>query len=153
MPEGQCGWLYPEAGGETPQALLAHFGPTIPVEIGFDPLHRHTSTTRPNIPRDEHPALVDTGAGTCCIDWRLAEALHLPMVDRQMMGGVHGQQMTNFYMGQMCIPSIQFVITGLFAGLDLMGGGFGQKAIIGRDLLAHHTMVYHGLTGSVTLSR
>ena len=70
-----------------------------------------------------------------------------------MIGGVHGQQKTNFYMGQMYIPSIQFVITGLFAGLDLTGGGFGQKAVIGRDLLTHHTMVYDGPTGSVTLSR
>lgn len=150
MPSTECGFL---GAGEKPAALLRQFGPTIAVELGYDPQYRHTAKVRPNIPKYEHLALVDTGAGSCCIDAKLAATLGLQVVDRRPIGGVHGQQPANFHIAQMCVPSIQFVMTGLFAGLDLEGGGFAHRAIVGRDLLAHHRMMYDGRTGSVTLTR
>ena len=153
MPSAQCGFPSLEAGGATPSSLLQLFGPTIPVRLGYDPLHRHTATLPPDIPEYVHYALVDTGAGTCCVDAKLAATLGLPVVDQQPMGGVHGQELTNFHIAQMWLPSLEFSMTGLFAGLDLEGGGFAQRAIVGRNLLAHHKMTYDGPTGSVMLAR
>lgn len=97
-------------------------------------------------------ALVDTGAGESCIDNQLAALLRLPIVDRRPISGVHGSSFTDMYLAQIHIPTLHFIIYGMFAGVDLIAGGQVHSALIGRTLLRSFTMTYEGRTGSVLLS-
>lgn len=97
-------------------------------------------------------ALVDTGAGECCIDNLLAGQLKLPVIDRRTIAGSHGSHVTNMYLAQIHIPSLNFTIYGAFAGVDLKAGEQQHSALIGRTFLQNFTMVYEGKTGTVTLS-
>ena len=132
--------------------MLRDFGPTIPVKIGYDSKYRDAEMERPNIPEHLYNALVDTGSGICCIDVKVAATLKLEVVDQQLIGGVHGQQLTNLHIAQIYVPSLDFVMTERFAAVDLEGGILHQ-AIVGRDFLSHHRMVYDGPNGCFTLSR
>ncbi len=48
------------------------FGPTLIVNIGFDPSYKIAAKTVPNLPANQLHALVDTGATESCIDSALA---------------------------------------------------------------------------------
>ena len=96
MPSVECGFQHlPGVSG--PEAL-ARFGPTLIVEIGFDPNFQPTIDAPPDLPADRHPALVDTGAAESCIDSTLAIALNLPIVDRQKVAGVHGSSAVDMHL-------------------------------------------------------
>ena len=133
--------------------MLVSIGPTLRVQIGFDSTYRRGQGTRPNLANVEYPALVDTGATTSCIDSTLAGSLNLPIVDRMPVSGAHGSQEVNMHLAQIYIPSLEWSITGIFAGVHLHSGGQPHFALIGRTFLSHFTMVYDGLTGSVIISR
>ena len=105
-----------------PDALM-YLGPTIGVQIGFDPSYRGGSTVLPNLPPDLYPALVDTGAGESCIDADLASALKLIVIDRRWISGVGGRMQVNMYAAQVSIPSLNQTIFGEFAGVRLAAGG------------------------------
>jgi predicted aspartyl protease len=155
MAESKCGFDN-VPGGASGSALLMTYGPTLMVNIGFDPAYK-TGTL--NIP---HPlpipgitgirALVDTGASQSCIDSLLAAQLNLPIVDRRTVSGVHGSQEVNMHLAQVHIPSLGMTIYGAFAGVHLAAGGQPHMALIGRTFLQRYTMVYEGKTGTVTLS-
>ena len=82
MPSVECGFANPD--------LLTRHGPTVTVQVGYDPDFHPNSGSPPNLPTDRYYALVDTGAGECCIDSALAERLQLPIVDQQSLSGAHG---------------------------------------------------------------
>ena len=146
-----CGFAdRPEASG---RALLAQFGPTLYIEIGFDPVYQPEGTQRPNVPKNRFPALVDTGASASCIDSELANALKLPIVDQQDVAGAHGKGEVNMHLAQIHVPDVNFTVYGEFAGLHLRAGGQPHYALIGRTFLQHFTMTYDGYSGSVDLSR
>ena len=140
-------------GGAAASDLLVSYGPTLLVNIGFDP--NYQPPPHPNIPvagiTGTH-ALVDTGASESCIDSMLATQLNLPIVDRRMVSGVSGPQEVNMHLSQVYIPSLSFTIYGMFAGVHLTAGGQPHKALIGRTFLQRFTMTYNGLTGDVTIS-
>jgi len=134
--------------------LLASYGPTLLVNIGFD------ANFRPGVPGlspvpgiTNVQALVDTGASESCIDGLLAAQLGLPVVDRRPISGVHGAHIVNIHLAQVIVPFLgNFTIYGAFAAVDLASGGQMHRALIGRTFLRFFTMVYEGRTGTVTIS-
>ena len=131
---------------------LAEFGPTLLVQIGFDPLFRPGSASPPDLPDDRFPALVDTGALESCIDSMLAGALGLPVADRRPVAGVHGIDEVNMHLAQIHIPELQWTVYGQFAGVHLAAGGQPHRALMGRTFLMNFVMTYDGRTGAVALS-
>jgi predicted aspartyl protease len=144
-------------GGATGAELLVAYGPTLGVDIGFDPGFKIPAAGQtgpipvPGITGIE--ALVDTGATESCIDSVLAAQLNLPIVDKRTVSGVHGSQEVNMHLAQVRIPALDITIYGSFAGVHLAAGGQPHKALIGRTFLHGLTMVYEGATGTVTISR
>lgn len=146
-----CGFA--DQPGASGRALLVRFGPTVNIEIGFDPAYRPGIVRRSEVPTTRFPALVDTGALQSCIDSELADALKLPVVDQQYVAGVHGKGELSMRLAQIHVPDVNFTIYGEFAGVHLRAGGQPHFALIGRTFLQHFTMTYDGYSGSVDLSR
>ena len=138
-------------GGPPARQLLTLLGPTIAVDIGFDPAHSLHSTKAPLPGVSNLQALIDTGAGDSCIDNLLAAQLNLPIIDRRRISGSAGPHETNVYLAQVHMPSLNYTIFGAFAGVDLKAGGQVHSALIGRTFLANFKMIYDGTTGDVTL--
>lgn len=141
-------------GGAAGKLLLSYLGPTILVDIGFDPNFNPTSlpSAAPIAGVQGVRALVDTGAGDNCIDNLLATSLNLPVADRRPVSGIHGSHISNMHLAQVHIPSLGFTIYGMFAGVDLHAGGQPHLALLGRTFLQRFTMTYDGRTGNVILS-
>ena len=131
---------------------LFSIGPTLEVQIGYDSMYRLDAGREPYIPADRHPALVDTGSALSCIDSVLATRLNLPVVEHQSIAGVGGVYRADMYLAQICIPELEWVIHGQFAGVHLAAGGQPHRALLGRHFLRRFRFVYDGPTGSVTLS-
>lgn len=150
MVEARVG--FDDGDGGTGDEWLVHFGPTLQVQIGFDPVFQPGALEAPTLPGIRLPALVDTGAIECCIDSALADQLGLPVVDEGIVAGVQGASNVDVYIGQIYVPALGWTIHGRFHGVHLSEGGQPHSALIGRTFLRHFTMVYEGSTGSVTLS-
>jgi len=151
MPQVSCGF---DSSGSQGSELLVSLGPTIQVDIGFDPNYhpeaRPQSVPVPGITGVR--ALVDTGAMVSCIDQLLAAQLNLPVVDRAPVSGVHGRHEANVYLAQIHTPSLGFTIYGEFVGVDLQAGGQAHSALMGRTFLRNFRMIYDGRSGSVIIS-
>jgi len=148
MRETKCGFI---DGPLSARDLLINTGPTLFVNIGFDPDFRPIAPAVPVPAITGVHALVDTGAGECCIDDQLAVKLRLPLIDRRSVSGIGGRKEVNMYLAQIHVPSLPHTIYGAFAGVDLVAGGQAHQALIGRTFLRSFTMIYSGLTGDVTL--
>jgi len=150
MARTKCGFENgPQVSG---QDLLVTWGPTLLVNIGFDP------NFNPDLPGfiptpgiTDVQALVDTGAGESCIDSLLAAQLKLPVVDRVQISGVGGAHVVNVHLAQVHIPALGFTVYGPFAAVHLAEGAQVHSVLIGRTFLQHFTMVYEGRTGTVTI--
>jgi predicted aspartyl protease len=152
MPATKCGFN-DIPGGAAGADNLVQWGPTLLVDIGFDPNYIFGPSAPPPVPgKTKLAALVDTGATECCIDSLLAAQLNLPIVDRRVTAGAHGAREVNVHLAQVFVPSLNFTIYGAFAGVDLLAGGQLHSALIGRTFLKHFRMVYEGPTGNVELS-
>lgn len=141
---------------------LVFLGPTIHVEIGFDPATfaalsglpiPSASLSAQVIPAQVVPALIDTGAQQSMIDEGLAAQLGLPLVNQQQVSGVGGAHVANVYLAHLSIPALggqtQF---GAFMGAQLQAGGQPYKALIGRTLLRGTLLIYDGERGSVRIA-
>jgi gag-polyprotein putative aspartyl protease len=144
-----CGFV--DGPNGTAQGMLVEYGPTLLVDIGFDPDYA-PGKPLPNLASKGVHALVDTGATASCIDSGLAMRLNLPVIDRQRVGGIGGVHEVNMHLGHVYIPTLQKVIIGQFAGVELVAGGQPHVALIGRTFLQHFTLIYEGRTGSVSIS-
>jgi predicted aspartyl protease len=134
--------------------LLVNYGPTLLVDVGFDPIH-DPATNPTNIPTPGIRgvnALVDTGATECCIDSMLAAQLNLPIVNRRQISGIHGSHTANIYLAQVHVQFLAVTINGAFAGVDLKAGGQVHSVLIGRTFLRHFKLTYEGKTGTVIIS-
>jgi hypothetical protein len=130
---------------------LVQRGATLSVHVGFDPDFDDTITgSLPDLPPDEITALLDTAAGVSCIDNTLVQKLKLPFLREGTIATIHGRREANIYEAQVRITSLDCTICGPFRGADIVFGG--PQVLLGRDFLKHYTMVYNGLTGSVTLA-
>ena len=145
--ETQCGFDHAPAGAD----LLAMYGPTLLVDVGFDASYLVGQGKIPTPGIQNLQALVDTGASDCCIDGMLAITLELPIVDRRELAGAHGSREVNMHMAQIRVPSLNFTMYGQFAAVDLNGGGQKHVALIGRSFLRYFTMSYEGRTGKVII--
>lgn len=151
MPVTKCG--FNDAPGAPGRELLVSSGPTLIVNIGFDPTYDPAKPSRPPIlPSDQLWALVDTGAMESCIDSDLAMRLNLPVIDRRPLSGAHGAKEVNVHLAHIHVPTLLFTIYGPFCAVDLAAGGQQHRSLIGRTFLKNFTMVYEGRTGTVTLS-
>lgn len=149
MPRTNAG--FPTA--PTPSGALTLLGPTIYVDIGFDPAYKPQGATAPPTPGIRQVwALVDTGASECCIDSELAATLGLPVVDQRQIGGAGGATTVSYFLAQMHIPALSFTMWGELAGVHLAGGGQRHQALVGRTFLQRFTMAYDGRTGEVTIA-
>ena len=138
-----------EAGFTSRHNLVQH-GPTISVQIGFDPSYQPSGPI-PNLGTSPRPALVDTGAVATCIDSSLAADLQLPIIGRKTISGVLGAGSVYVHLAQIYIPDLDFVAYGQVNGVHLAAGGQPHAAILGRDFLQYFTMTYVGYTGIVTI--
>lgn len=143
----RCG--FNDGPGGTGADLLATWGPTLFVEIGFDPNYKPGLV--PALAATKVEALVDTGAIECCIDSILATQLKLPVVDKTSISGAGGAHEVNVYLAHIHIRPLNITIFGRFAGVHLIAGGQTHKALIGRSFLRHFRMSYDGRTGTVVL--
>lgn len=150
MKSSTCG--FQNTKGVAGSDLLVAMGPTLLVDIGFDPDFAPTSGKRPTLPLTGLRALVDTGATDSCIDAAVASQLHLPVIDQQQRGGIGGKLAVNIYLAHVHVPSLQHTVYGAFAGVNLSEGGMFHQVLIGRTFLRHFQMVYDGLTGEVTIT-
>ncbi len=150
MVQTKCG--FDNGPAHSGSDLLVMLGPTLLVDIGFDPAYSPRKKVVPVSGITGVQALVDTGATESCIDDLLAAKLKLPVVNRREISGVHGKREVNVYLAQVHVPSLAFTIYGAFAGVDLKAGGQVHEALIGRTFLSSFTMVYEGRTGTVTIS-
>lgn len=149
MAQYRCG--FNDSPGVSGSDLLALWGPTLYVNIGFDPAY----TGPPAVPIPaiaQVEALLDTGAQECCIDTFLAAQLSLPVIDKRPMSGSAGQHEVDVYLAQIHVPALSFTMYGAFAGVHLQAGGQRHKALIGRSFLRAFTVTYEGRTGTVTIS-
>ena len=137
---------------ENPGSLYL-YGPTLQVEVGFDPDFVANDAGIPQLTSGRLPALVDTGARDSAIDSALAASLNLPIVDRATVAGVSGSFDVNVHLCQMYIPELNWVIFGRFTGVHLSAGGQPHVALLGRAFLNDYSMNYDGRTGIVTLTR
>jgi predicted aspartyl protease len=151
MPQTKCGFV--DGNGFLGVNLLEHHGPTLFVDIGFDPQYDPAAPISPKLAATQLWALVDTGATESCIDSDLAVKLALPVVDRREVSGIGGIKEVNMYLAHIHVHSLAFTVYGSFAGVDLIAGGQSHYALIGRSFLRHFHMVYEGQTGTVTLTR
>lgn len=133
------------------QDILIRFGPTLFVQIGFDPAYKPEASSRPSLPQLELPALVDTGASESCIDSALAQKLELPAVDTGYISGVQGTSETIFYLAQIFVPGLNWTIYGRFSGVHLTTGGQPHNTLLGRDFLRNFALPYEGRTGDVII--
>jgi hypothetical protein len=123
-------------GGATGREMLIVYGPTLLVNIGFDPNYKTEPPLKVPAPGITGiQALVDTGASQSCIDSLLASQLALPVVDKSTVAGAGGGHEVNMHLAQVHIPNLGWTIYGLFAGVHLAAGGQVHKALIGRTFL------------------
>ena len=145
MATANCGFSDPDS--------LYQFGPTISVEVGFDPAFNPRDLVRPTLPPTPWSGLVDTGAMDCCIDSEVARLLDLPIVDQGFISGVGGSVQVNRHLAQLYIPGLNYTMYGSFAGVHLVSGGQPHHVLIGRSLLRAFQLEYDGRTGKVLLRR
>lgn len=152
MPIADCG--FSDSGQVSGSQMLLRFGPTLFVDIGFDPEHKYgVDGTLPKSTAAQVPALVDTGATMSCIDDALAQKMELPLVDRQNVSGVSGKHKCNVFLAHIVAPTLAWFQWGLFYGVNLTEGGQAHQALIGRTFLQGMMMIYDGRTGSVQIAR
>jgi predicted aspartyl protease len=143
------------------KAALSLRGPTLLVDIGFDPaffgsalptMPSGAATAPVAIPSVQVPALIDTGASESCIDEQLAQQLQLPLINTTVTSGIGGSVTLNMYLAHISIPGL-VTEYGQFTGVHLQAGGQFHRALIGRKLLDDVLLVYDGDSGLVRLAR
>jgi hypothetical protein len=145
----ECGFL-----GEAD--TLIRDGPTILVDVGFDPSWRTEKLPqRPKLAAHRIRALIDTGADLSYVDCDLATRLKLPIVDRARPRVLSGSGLyePDVYLAQIFIAPLLFVCAGEFPGVYLKRYGEPYEVQIGRTFLANCTLSYDGRSGRVTLTR
>lgn len=151
MPESHCGFTDTPDGKIRGSDLLGLTGPTIGVDIGFDAAYVVAGGVIPKPAINGVMALVDTGAGECCIDADLAKSINLPVIDRRPISGSNGSHMVDVHLAQIHVPSLNFTVYGAFCAVALTAGWQQHKALLGRTFLAYFTMIYTGKTGEVRI--
>jgi gag-polyprotein putative aspartyl protease len=148
MDQNNCGFR--DANGVVGRDLLIELGPTLKVDVGFDPDYSPQTPRRtPILPVSGIWALIDTGASISCIDRALAAHLNMPQIDRKTFLGISGPVDVDMHLAHIHVPTLSFTLYGSFAAMDLAGGH--HHVLLGRDFLRNFTMTYDGHSGAVHL--
>jgi predicted aspartyl protease len=132
---------------------LIQLGPRIPVVIHVPDQFAAelTKQGKPVPPPISGFALIDTGAGSTCIDEEAAKTLGLPVINVvDMSSASHGSHKANVY------PT-KLQMTGLPVGINTasaIGAPLAKQkllALIGRDVLSRFILIYNGANGEFTL--
>lgn len=145
-----CGFS-DHSSGVSGRALLVQYGPTVQVDIGFDPAYKEDDSVAPTLPMKGVHALIDTGATDSCIDSALAMQLNLPIFDQRQVSGVNGSMDVNMHLAQIHMPGLPHTLYGAFAGVNLIAGGQPHAVLIGRTFLQNFYLFYDGQKGSVVI--
>lgn len=168
MPVADCGFppiqMVPGPQGPRivtgPQMLLA-IGPTIAIEIGFNPdlfhsdparVQQATAAIHAQPSQQLVQALIDTGATESAIDEQLARELNLPLIDHIHGSGIGGTEQFDVYLGYVRIAALGYIQYGRFMGVRLRAGNQPHQALLGRSLFQAMLLVYDGRDGSVRLA-
>ena len=169
MPIANCGFpnISVVPGSKPPRIIsgrdaLAIQGPTIAVEIGFNPdlfdsdpakVQQAIAVAHAQKPSNKLiAALIDTGASDSGIDEDLAKELGLPLIDQQEGSGVGGTEKFNVYLGHIRIATLGFIQYGRFMAFKLKAGNQPHQALLGRTVFKGMLLVYDGRDGSVRLA-
>jgi hypothetical protein len=93
-------------------------------------------------------ALLDTGAEITCIDHAIVKSLGLPFggtvfANVPTHGGFAVQILCDISLTLLHPAGTQLITANLNA-MELSLAGLGYEALIGRDVLNHHSFLYHG---------
>lgn len=135
--------------GESAADLLARLGPTILVDIGLR--SRAPIGQPPDLPAKRVRALIDTGAGSDCIDEKLAQALRLPVSGEAEISGIGGRHNALIYTARLYVPDLDRLVFQSFAGVKLEDGDQWHRVILGRTFLRPYRLNYEGETGRVEI--
>jgi hypothetical protein len=141
----------PDGVAQSAADQLVEIGPTLEVDIGFDPNFR-VGDERPILGGKSLKALIDTGAIDSFIDADLARALDLPLVDRRFVSGSSGRHEAEFRLAQIYSRQLHLTLQDPMGCLKLVGGGQTHSALLGRSFLQHCTLEYLGKSGRVFLT-
>lgn len=130
-----------------PRAVLAHVGPFIQVAITHPRVVQEQlkAQNRDN-PTVQVRALIDTGASNSAIIPQVAEKLHLVQTGFQKVASVHDEQDRPVYYG--------FIIFPWGSGKEIPLVTCALKnfdCLLGRDILMHWHLTYHGTDGSIVI--
>lgn len=119
------------------------------VDIGLKP--KNLLGGDPDLPLKGVRALIDTGAGSECIDDELARSLNLPITDEGEISGVGGKHHGYVYTARVWVPELNRLLFQPFTGVKLREGESWHRLILGRGFLRQYTLTYIGSKGQVEL--
>ena len=149
MNQAQCGYDHAPAGPD----LLVRYGPSLKVNLGFDPNYVAGFRKPPQPTERGLDALIDTGASESYIDGALAVQHQLPLIDQDSVGAALGTEIVNIYLAQVHVIALDAVILGRFAAVSLRSNGIESDVLLGRTFLRDYVFTYDGTTGRVTIAR
>jgi predicted aspartyl protease len=94
-------------------------------------------------------ALIDTGASASVLDLSIISSLKISPVGVATVLTTAGPVQQNSFPIRVVFPRLVIDVSAVL-GADLRP--FGIVILIGRDILSSFLMIYHGLTGMVTLA-
>lgn len=110
-----------------------------------------TADQKPLPAPEKGTALIDTGAGFTAIDAEILKKLGLTPISAIPVIGPTGTEDQGVFQ-----IKIEFPGTGIPSFEQLVIGsklaGFNHAALVGRDILQHFLMVYHGVDGTWSLA-
>lgn len=120
---------------------MAILGPLLNVSIlGYEPVDLGVP-----VPTVETRGLIDTGASDVCIDYRIAIALGLKVIDQSLVGVVGTSTLATIYLGRLLIPEIGFDrVMPLYA---LKVRQPTHEVLIGRSVLQNYIVTFDGPAG------
>ena len=105
------------------------------------------------------PALVDTGASITCITEAVAKAAGLQLFGKRPTHSVHGEKLSNLYIGDVALPfgdpaksnTVETLLKEASPLMEFVTNSSHYSALLGRDLLCEGLFTITGYDGRFTL--
>lgn len=149
MDEALCGYDHAPRGAE----LLVRFGPSLKVDVGFDPNFVAGFGGPPTPGLKGLDALIDTGAQESYVDRALVAELGLPLINRDTVGSALGSAVVDIHMAQVRVVALDMLIFGQFAAVNLRENDIAFDVLLGRAFLENYIFTYEGPTGRATIRK
>lgn len=144
----------------SPQALIG-LGPIVPLQVGIPKSLASIlqAASQPIPPPVPGIGIVDTGAGSSCVDDGVVQKLGIQPVGVANVGTAGGLQTKATYPARFLfpgtnLPSMEFtsLIGADLSSFSTPGSPQLLIALIGRDILSRFVLVYNGAQGMFTLA-